>query len=66
MQDNTAFKIELDNKINELEACQGNHNVDSCFKCDKVIGCELRNSYVDSVYKSMNGGNSGFFNFEME
>lgn len=65
MQNNT-FEVELDNKIKELNACQSEHNVDSCLKCEKVVGCPLRNSYVDSAYSSMNGGNSGFFNFEME
>ncbi|RDU61645.1 hypothetical protein [Helicobacter sp. MIT 14-3879] len=64
MQSN--FKEELDIKIDELKSCQTNNNVDSCLKCSKVIGCEIRNSYVESVYNSMNGGNSGFFNFETE
>lgn len=58
------FEKELDNKLGELSACQQNKGVDSCLKCANLIGCELRNSYVDAVYQSMNSGSSGEFDFD--
>lgn len=58
------FDKELDIKLKELNECQQNNNVDSCLKCDKIIECEMRNSYVEAVYKSMNSGSSGEFDFD--
>lgn len=55
---------ELDSKLAELESCQKQNAVDSCLKCANLIGCELRKSYVDAVYKSMNDGESGYFDFD--
>jgi hypothetical protein len=46
-----------------LLACQKEHGVDSCMKCDKVIGCEVRNDYVKKVYESMSKGEGGGFEF---
>lgn len=65
MQEN-IYEEELDKKLDELKSCQSQNNVDSCLKCLKLIGCEIRKSYVDSVYNSMNNGKGGFFNFETE
>lgn len=47
----------------ELEECQENMRVKSCLECDKMFDCELRKRYIDSVYKSMNKGKSGGFEF---
>lgn len=58
------YEKQLDSKLVELESCQSEKGVDSCLKCEKIIGCELRNSYVDAVYQSMNGGESGHFDFD--
>ena len=46
-----------------LLACQAKHRVDSCMKCEKVIGCEVRNEYVKKVYESMSKGKGGGFEF---
>ena len=46
-----------------LQACQKEHNVDSCMKCEKILGCEVRNDYVKKVYESMNKGQGGGFEF---
>ncbi len=46
-----------------LQACQKEHNVDSCMKCEKIIGCDVRNDYVKKVYESMNKGQGGGFEF---
>ncbi|WP_457596440.1 hypothetical protein [Hydrogenimonas sp.] len=47
----------------KLLACQKEHGVESCMKCEKVIGCEVRNDYVKKVYESMNKGQGGGFEF---
>jgi len=47
----------------KLLACQQEHNVDSCMKCEKVLGCEIRSEYVKKVYESMNRGEGGGFEF---
>ena len=35
----------------------------SCFGCPYIIGCELRKTYVGSVYASMSKGAGGGFEF---
>ncbi len=57
------WQLALDNKLKELKECQQNQNLNSCLKCEKVIGCELRNAYVKAVYESMNKGSGGGFEF---
>ncbi len=57
------YEIKLQNATNELKICQKEKNVDSCLKCDKIIGCTIRNKYVHAVYDSMNKGQSGGFEF---
>ena len=46
-----------------LLACQKEHNVESCLKCEKIIGCEIRSDYVKKVYESMSKGEGGGFEF---
>jgi len=57
------FELELKEKLKALQECQEKHNVNSCLKCEKIIGCKLRNEYVKAVYFSMNKGNTGGFEF---
>ena len=64
LKEQNSYEKQLDFKLTELQSCQNEKNVDSCLKCDKLIGCELRISYVDAVYQSMNGGASGEFDFD--
>ena len=47
----------------KLLACQKEMKVESCLKCAKIIGCEIRNEYVKKVYESMNKGQGGGFEF---
>ncbi len=47
----------------KLLACQNERNVDSCLKCEKIIGCEIRSDYVKKVYESMSKGEGGGFEF---
>ena len=53
----------LDAKLLELQACQKEHHLQSCFPCDKFLECQLRDSYVKAVYESMNKGSGGGFEF---
>ena len=63
-QEQNIYEKQLDSKLLELQSCQNEKGIDSCLKCANLIGCELRNGYVDAVYQSMNGGNSGAFDFD--
>ena len=64
MQNTTEeFEQRLEKEIILLKNCQKEKKVDSCLKCELVIGCKKRNEYVDSVYKSMNKGGGGGFDF---
>jgi len=57
------WKIALRQKKSELKKCQQEHHVSSCLKCDKLLSCEVRDSYVKAVYDSMNKGTGGGFEF---
>jgi len=57
------FELALLKKREELEACQSSKELNSCLKCSETIGCALRLSFVDAVYKSMNKNKGGGFEF---
>ena len=57
------WELALEEKLILLQECQKSKNLNSCLKCELVIGCELRNSYVKAVYESMNKGQGGGFEF---
>ncbi len=57
------WEIKLKAKVKELQACQVEQLVKSCFLCSKLNNCELRESYVHAVYSSMNKGAGGGFEF---
>jgi hypothetical protein len=57
------WKIALKNKKAELEACQKEHTVVSCMKCEKLLNCEIRDTYIKAVYDSMSKGKGGGFEF---
>ena len=50
-------------QLNILKECQVKNKIKSCLKCQMVIGCEIRKEYVNTVYKSMNKGQGGGFEF---
>lgn len=68
VDDSSSFKhdkymqILLSNKM-QLEQCQKSRGLKSCLQCESVLKCELRASYVDSVYSSMSKGQAGDFDF---
>lgn len=53
----------LQNVMATLQDCQKSNGLASCFDCDKLLNCELRSSYVKTVYESMNKGETGGFEF---
>ncbi|HSR73901.1 MAG TPA: hypothetical protein VLL31_03585 [Sulfurovum sp.] len=57
------WQIALQQKKVELQCCQEEKKVDSCMKCDVILECELRETYVKAVYESMNKGSGGGFEF---
>ena len=65
METNTKDKwqISLDEQLINLKNCQQSKSVDSCFKCNQILNCEVRDRYIKSVYESMNKGSGGGFEF---
>jgi len=57
------WQILLKQKKVELEACQKEHHVPSCMKCEKFLDCTLRDAYIKAVYDSMSKGKGGGFEF---
>jgi len=57
------WQIGLKQKRVELELCQKEKALTSCLKCDKLLACELRDSYIKAVYDSMSKGKGGGFEF---
>ncbi len=57
------WQIALKQKKITLEACQVQHSVNSCMKCEKLLDCEVRDSYIKAVYDSMSKGKGGGFEF---
>jgi len=53
----------LQEAIASLQECQNSRNLTSCFDCEKLLDCEIRNNYVKAVYESMNKGQTGGFEF---
>jgi hypothetical protein len=64
MQDNNnEYEARLDDAKDKLQECQKEQKVESCYVCEKCIGCELRTKYIRSVYESMSKGETGGFDF---
>jgi len=58
-----VFVQRLEEQKQLLQKCQKEQGIGSCMLCDKIIGCNLRKTYVNSVYESMSKGNTGGFEF---
>ncbi len=57
------WELKLETKLKELKICQEQQDVNSCLGCFKLFDCKIRDSYVHSVYSSMNKGAGGGFEF---
>jgi hypothetical protein len=62
-ESNDIFEQRLDEAMKRLQQCQKEHSVASCGDCEKCIGCEVRQAYVQTVYDSMSKGETGGFEF---
>ena len=60
---NSLYEERLDSALNDLQTCQNEHNIESCYACEKCIGCETRTRYIRAVYESMSKGETGGFDF---
>jgi len=57
------WKLALTKKKKELELCQKERGLTTCIQCEKVLECEIRDTYIESVYNSMSKGKGGGFEF---
>ncbi len=57
------WELKREEQMKVLLECQQKMGFKSCLACEKLIGCEIRNSYVKAVYESMNKGHGGGFEF---
>lgn len=57
------YELALIRKKEELQACQDNQGVPSCYECEKLLSCDLRREYVEAVYRSMHKDKGGGFEF---
>ncbi|MGP1506343.1 MAG: hypothetical protein ACTTIM_02645 [Campylobacter sp.] len=48
MENNTKLQVDFDNAKNELEICQNSHGFTSCFNCEKLLDCAIRDAYVET------------------
>ncbi|MGP1561524.1 MAG: hypothetical protein ACTTIC_05480 [Helicobacteraceae bacterium] len=58
-----AFEEDLERQLAALKDCQEQKKFASCLKCETIFECKTRKNYVEAVYKSMNKGNQGGFDF---
>ncbi|MEA2111161.1 MAG: hypothetical protein U9P71_03825 [Campylobacterota bacterium] len=62
-QNSSSYETKLDEMLLKLKACQDEHKLESCSLCEQYLECELRQTYVKSVYESMSKGDTGGFEF---
>lgn len=64
MQDsNEIYEAKLREQMQNVQECQQERSLNSCYTCTESIGCEIRTRYVRSVYESMSKGETGGFDF---
>ncbi len=57
------FEEKLEQSTQELKECQEKKDTNSCLQCQNILGCEVREEYVQAVYDSMSKGQGGGFEF---
>ena len=63
MENNTKLQADFDDAKNELEICQNSHGFTSCFNCEKLLDCAIRDAYVENTYKMLSKGENSDFDF---
>ena len=53
----------LEQMLIKLKECQNTKQFSSCSSCSEFFECNLRKSYIQTVYKSMNKDAIGGFEF---
>jgi len=43
------YKQDLEEKTKLLKECQENKNLKSCFKCEQLFTCQIREDYVKAT-----------------
>ncbi len=61
--DEEVYKMKFQEASKDLKSCQEEKKTNSCFDCEKLLGCDTRKAYVDAVYGSMSKGQAGGFEF---
>ena len=57
------WEVILEDQIVILQNCQKEKSLRSCTTCEFIVNCEVRKSYIKSVYESMSKGTGGGFEF---
>jgi len=63
MQASNKYTLALEEEKTLIQTCQKQKNINSCMRCDLIVGCKKRINYVQAVYNSMNHGKGGGFEF---
>lgn len=57
------YEQDLEEKTKLLKECQENKKLKSCFNCEELFTCQIREDYVKATYNSMSKGETGGFEF---
>ena len=57
------WELALDVQVQVIQQCQSDKNLSTCSLCSEFIPCPTRQTYIKSVYESMNKGSGGGFEF---
>lgn len=52
-----------DEILNKVKTCQENHTLSTCFDCENLLDCELRDEYVKATFEYLSDGKQGDFDF---
>jgi len=57
------WESKLEERMIELKKCQVSKQYKTCTQCSEFFQCNIRQSYIQAVYESMNKGLGGGFEF---
>ncbi|TLD82462.1 hypothetical protein [Helicobacter trogontum] len=61
--DEDIFLENYNNALTALTQCQNSKGLSSCFSCNMLFDCTIREQYVSATYESMSKGEEGAFDF---
>lgn len=61
--DKDSFLEDYNKSLEALIQCQSSKNMKSCFLCDMIFDCTIRERYVSATYENMSKGEEGTFDF---